>query len=183
VTRPWARRRKDAVHVILPDIVHAIADDVSRCSPEELERRADRTFGTQPVVNYFFNKWCVSYSSNTTSSVRAAISSIFEMFEEHQGRRLREIDGGLLDRCAHANQLLIEELGLGRRRPAIAEMAQPAVMRFVCDVIDKIGREEEAPRTPAEFFNLFLLLKTIVDAADLSYAEESISIAQHATTT
>src|SRR5215471_13569727 len=97
VMRRWAGSRQDVSSFIVPaSIVNAIASEVATLSENEVQRRIDRTYGTQPALRLFVGGVCEPLSPSIHLKADLAVSSMVEMFEEHRGRRLPEIDRRLI---------------------------------------------------------------------------------------
>ena len=179
--RRWSGSRQDVSSIVIPaGTVDAIASEISTLSSNDLWRRVERVFETQPAMQRFVCDLCEPLSAAVAWKAQVAVASIFEMFEEHRGRRLPEIDRNLIQRCESVNEGLIEELSRGRR-PSLADMPQPAVMQYVSSVLDEFGNDGNGPWTPRELYRLFLMLKTVVDATELAYQVAATQPARIAT--
>src|SRR5262249_2354884 len=152
--------RQDVSSLAIPaGTVEAIASEVSMLSSDSLSRRIERAFEIQPAMHQFVCDLCEPLSPAVAWKAQVAVSSIFEMFEEHRGQRLPEIDRTVIQRCKKNNEGLVDELMKGWR-PSLSDMPQPAVMQFVSTVLDEFGSDGNGPWTPRELYSLFFMLKT-----------------------
>ena len=165
------RRKDESSAVISAFAVRRVVDEVSGWPSEKLRMNGERLLSEQPALRRFVMDQYEGWPSSVQLRATATLVSIIRMFEEELGPQPGEIGRDLIQHCAAANRLLLERLQSGGRRPAISAMDQPAVFEFVSSVLDSLRSEPANSGALSHVFDLFFLLKTLVDVMALSYEQ------------
>lgn len=146
------------------EVVDDVVDTITTMSDEDFTHRLQDLAVMQPHLCAFITP--LSHALPQQASFPAALSAfaIIWMFEQHYQRRLPQITNADIQRCLNDNGRSFSDFDDFRdRHGSMSGKAQPFIHKFIADTIldfDQNDYDSDA----FDLFNLFMLLKTTVNA-------------------
>jgi len=146
------------------NVVDDVVNTISTMSDEEFGNGLGHLARTQPHLCAFITPLSNALPQEASFPSALAAFAIIWMFEQHHQRRLPEVTPAEIQRSLDNNGRSFVDFDEFRdRRGSMSGKAQPFIHKFIADTILDFDQNDYSSNA-FDLFNLFMMLKTTVDA-------------------